>query len=108
MSLKRKDIAAFLHRIAFIAALFAVMFQTTIHIFNFSLDATQDGIAMELIEDVGEKELEEEKDLEEIEWQSALQDFEQITLTNRFSIINKLQIIGAFSPETHSPPPDQV
>lgn len=108
MNLKRKDIISFLNRVAFMAALIAMLFQTTIHVLNFSLDAFQEAISIELAEDASEKELEEEKDLEEIEWQSALQDFEQIRFIKRITTVNRLQIIGAFPPETHIPPPEQL
>ena len=108
MNLKGSNISIFLHRIAFMTALFAMLFQTTIHIFNFSLDASQDSISIELIKDMGEKELEEETDTEKTEWQSELQDIEPIALTKKTNTPNRLQIIWAFSPENHSPPPEQL
>jgi hypothetical protein len=108
MNLKRNNILKFLNRIVFVTALFAMLFQTTIHIFNFSIDASQDAISIELIEDIGEKELEEQADTEKIEWQSELQEVEPIAATKRAKTLNKLQINWAFSPENHSPPPEHL
>ena len=85
-----------------------MLFQTTIHILNFSMDVSQDDISFELLEDIGEKELEEQTDTEKIEWQSELQDVEPIAVTKRTNPQNRLQIIWAFSPENHSPPPEQL
>jgi len=108
MNLKRSNISTFLNRIAFIAALTALLFQTTIHIFNFSLDASQDSISIELIKDMGEKELEEEVDTEKTEWHPTLQGVQSFAVTKKASTPNRLHIIWAFSPENHSQPPERL
>lgn len=89
------------------AALFAMLFQTTIHILSFSFDIFQEGISIELIEDLGEKDLEEETDTEKTEWLSDFQDGKQIAMIKKGNTNNKLQITGALPLEINSPPPER-
>jgi len=108
MSSLRQHIGSLLKKVAFFAVLLAMLLQPAIHMLDFALDSDFDGISMELLEDIEEKELEEEGEFEKVELQYASTDFNDYNLSKGPNFQNKIAIIWAFTPETHIPPPEYL
>ena len=108
MSLLSQHIGSFLKKVAFFAVLIAMLLQPAIHMLNFALDSDFDGISMELLEDLEEKELEQEGEFEKIELQYPLTDSNDYIESKGLLFQNKIAIIWAFTPETHIPPPEYL
>jgi hypothetical protein len=97
-----------LNRIAFFAVLAAMLMQPAFHMLDFVLDAHFDGISMELLQDMGEKELEEQGEIEKVELQSNPNDLQEYELFIGHQFQKNIPIIWAFTPETHIPPPEHL
>ena len=104
----RQHISSLLKKVAFFAVLLAMLLQPAIHMLDFAMDSEFDGISMELLEDMGEKELEEEGEFEKVELRTASTDLNDYNVSTGPNFQNKIAIIWAFTPETHIPPPEYL
>jgi len=104
----RDEIGSLVSQVAFIGVLMAMLLQPTLHILDFAMDDIYDGIALELLEDADEKELEEEGEYEKAEFKPNTHDFYQLARSKKLLIPKGINIIWVFTPETHIPPPEQI
>lgn len=108
MNFPKRHLSFLLNRIAFFAVLAAMLLQPAFHMLDFALDTHFDGISMELLQDMGEKELEEEGEIEKVEVPSGSIDFQDYEPIIGLQFQKNIPIIWTFTPETHIPPPEYI